>query len=226
MGKKTGVEVIPGIELSCDYMGGEVHILGYYLDWRSPLLSDLSVKIKKYRHDRGALMVEKLASLGYAINFEEVKAVAGSEFIGRPHIAEVLIKKGYAKNFDDAFANLIGKGQPGYVERFKLTPHEAVAVIIKCKGIPVLAHPGLFKPGEAIGEALIDELIVSGLKGIEVFHSKHNFLVSNYYTHLAAAKKLLITGGSDCHGGLSGEILMGNIKIPYRLVAKLKENLP
>ena len=133
--------VIPGIEISSQYQGSEVHILGYFLDWQDPLLHERMAQLRESRHHRNPQIVEKLRELGMDITYEEVKTLAGAGSVGRPHIARVLMDKGYVQSSKEAFTRFLADGKPAYVPREFPVPEEGVRWIKEAKGIPVLAHP-------------------------------------------------------------------------------------
>jgi len=214
-----GVEIVPGIELSTLYEEEEIHILGYYIDYNAPWFLDTLVKIQNSRYKRAESIVSKLNGLGINITLEQVKSIADDGAVGRPHIARAMINKGYISNIKEAFNSYIGKGCPAYVERYKLKSSEAIDIIKRLGGISVLAHPGLIK-----NKANIGNIINLGIDGIEVYHSKHDDETVRYALAIATSRKLLITGGSDCHGiKLNNEPILGNCTVDYKYVQKLKE---
>jgi hypothetical protein len=225
-GSAHGVEVLPCVELSTLYKGGEVHILGYFIDWRSHKLKEKLDEIMDRRTERARQMVEKLDKMGLDVTWDDVVAQAGSSFVGRPHIARVLLEKGYIKEIKEAFTeNYIGNGGKAYVERYEISPEEAIELVRETGGIAVLAHPGFFKKNVKMDDFDIRYLAGKGLQGVEVWHTKHTEEDVQRYKAVAESLNLAITGGSDCHGGNTGEILMGKIKLPYTYVEKLKELL-
>ncbi len=219
------IEVITGIELSTLNGDREIHILGYYPDLHNTELQLMLEKMIDARKNRALYMVEKLNALGYDLALERVKEIAGSDFIGRPHIARALLEKGYIDDISEAFSEeFIGRGGKAYVERFKLTPAEGIATLLKAGALPVLAHPGFLSQGPPLLEDEIIPLVDSGLRGLEVFYSKHSPEQEDYYKKLAKEKDLLITGGSDCHGQEGAVNSLGSIKLPYSYVEALKES--
>lgn len=221
-GKKYNIEIIPGIEINTDYKGSEVHILGYYIDYEASWFLNILKDIRFARYNRAKKMIRKINDLGLQITIEDVIEVSGTASIGRPHIARVLVDHNYAHNTKEVFEKYIGINGPAYVERYKLTPCEAIEYILKCGGIPVLAHPGLLKDIH-----IIKELVDSKLQGLEVFHSKHNEDMIKLYYSIANQYNLIITGGSDCHGSLyNGQPLLGtlNINRKYLDLLKAKKN--
>lgn len=215
------VEVVPGIELSTIYEKEEIHILGYYIDYKAEWFLDTLKKIQNSRYERAERIVGKLQGLGVDITLEQVKDIAEDGAIGRPHIARAMINKGYITNIKDAFRGYIGKGGPAYVDRYKLECAEAVEMIRKLGGVSVLAHPGLIKSKEYIGK-----LLDLGIDGIEAYHSKHDEEIIRYALTVAQSRKLLITGGSDCHGiMLNNEPIIGNYSVDYKYVQMLKDKV-
>ncbi|MCT4606789.1 MAG: PHP domain-containing protein [Marinisporobacter sp.] len=211
--------VIPGIEFSTLYYDREVHILGYFIDYKNQQLIHMTKRIKNYRAKRIELMVDKLRELGYDIHFSEVKDDQKEGAIGRPHVARILVQKGYVSSVSEAFEKLLSKGRPAYVERFKLTVDEAIEFIENAKGIPVLAHPALIDKGIDI-----EEIIKKGIKGIEVYHSEHSAFHNKMYLELSKKYDLFITGGSDYHDEMiEGIPNIGKIFIPYDTIKEMKK---
>lgn len=224
-GTKEGIEVIPGIEFSTEINDASVHIVGLFVDYKNEELINLTSEIVNAREKRAEKIVEKINSLneGPKIRFEEVKEKANG-LIGRPHIAEILIEKGYANSIEEVFTNFLRRSAPCYVPRFKLTPQECVRFLVKIKAVPILAHPGLLSE-EINFEPFLKELIECGLAGIEVFYPTHKLKQKEYFLKLAKKYNLLISGGSDCHGLLNNGPFIGSQKVPYSLLEKIKENL-
>ena len=220
-----GLEVIKGIELSAIdkrvKREVEVHILGYYIDPENQSLTEVLKQIREIRQNRAVRMVEKLNNSGVSIDFERVKVLAEGEAVGRPHIARVMVEAGYINDVKDAFSKeYIGRDGRAYVERYKISPQEAIKLLIDAGGVAVLAHPGYLSDGSALGEDEIREYKEYGLTGLEVYYSKHSKKQLQLYKKIAEQLGLLITGGSDCHGGV--DALIGRIKLPYTYVEALK----
>jgi predicted metal-dependent phosphoesterase TrpH len=216
-----GVEVIPGIELSTLYEKEEIHILGYYIDYKADWFLKRLEKIQNSRYERAERIVGKLQAMGVEITLDQVKNIAEEGAIGRPHIARAMINKGYITNIKDAFRGYIGKGCPAYVDRYKLGCDEAIDIIKRLGGLSVLAHPGLIKSKENISR-----IIDFGIDGIEAYHSKHDEETVRYALSIAQSRKLLITGGSDCHGiMLNNEPIIGNCSVDYKYVQMLKDEI-
>ena len=208
---------IPGVEISTDLPDGEAHILGYFIDYTDPEFKKELEKFRDSRTGRGKRMVEKLGGLGIKIDWARVQEIAGDGAIGRPHVAQAMLEKGYIKTFEEAFDKYIGHGGPAYVEREKMTPQEAVKLILRAKGIPVLAHPFTVKDPEAMAI----NLKRVGLIGIEAYYKDNT--PENTRATLQLAKKygLIATGGTDYHGISDNEVMMGGTMVPVEAAEKL-----
>lgn len=170
-------------------------------------------------------MVKKLNALGVKISLSRVKETAGSDFVGRPHIARALLEHGYINDIKEAFSKrYIGRGGTAYVERFKLSPAEGIALLKKAGAITVLAHPGYLSAGPPLLLEEIAPLIEAGLQGIEVIYSRHTEVQVEYYKKMAKSNNLLLTGGSDCHGDANeaNPARLGKVWLPYKYVEALK----
>jgi len=221
-GAKMGIEVIPGVELSSEIKDSaeeEIHILGYYIDWEDKTLQQKLKIFRQARERRAYYIFQKLYDAGVKIKEEDIfSSTIGS--IGRLHFAKVMVKEGYSKDIKDAFMTYLGYGKPAYVPKLKLDPKEAIGMILKSGGIPVLAHPYF---GNMVDSRFIKKLINMGLKGLEIYYSKHPPNVIKELLLLAEKYDLLITGGSDCHGEVVGaKPLLGTVDIPYKLLESLK----
>lgn len=213
------IEVVPGIELSSDYQGEEVHILGYFIDYHNEELLNATKVLRQSRLVRGEKMVHKLREMGINISLNEVKELADAGFIGRPHIARVLFEKGYVEGVADAFDKYIGKDKPAYVNRYKLSLKESIDLIHKAGGVAVLAHPGIIAERDVI-KSVVD----MGIDGIEVIHSSHGDEIIERLLELAKNYNLICTGGSDCHGHfIEDDLLLGEYTVDYEIVERLKE---
>ncbi|EYE88201.1 hypothetical protein Q428_09220 [Fervidicella metallireducens AeB] len=200
------IDFIPGLELSTDFNGLEVHLLGYFIDHKNKFLCEFLEKFKNARFTRAQEIINILKNMNYDISLEEVIVEAGNNYdsIGRPHIARLLVKKGYYKELQDVFKILLNKNRPAYVERYKINLLEAIELINLAKGVPVLAHPlgleGMCRNSEF--EQFIKTLTFKGLKGVEIFHPMHSLEDEKYLKVLAKKYGLMVTGGSDCHGNI------------------------
>ncbi len=223
-GERSGVEVISGVELSAEVHNierSEMHILGYFVNFRNPVLQDELTLFRNARRKRAEEILRKLADAGAPLDRERILSGQGNKAIGRLHIAKALIEKSYARTINDAFQRYLGIGKPAYVPKLRLTPDEAIKLILRSGGVPVLAHPYY---GHYSNKNLLNGLLHSGLKGIEVWHSKHSPSTTDMFLKLTAELGLLPTGGSDCHGPYSDDPpLMGNVKVDYSVLERLKE---
>lgn len=208
---------IPGVEISTDLPDGEAHILGYFIDYTDPEFQKELVKFRDSRTGRGRHMVEKLNGLGIKIDWARVQAIAGDGAIGRPHVAQAMLEKGYIKTFEEAFDKYIGHGGPAYVEREKMTPEEAVKLILRAKGIPVLAHPFTVKDPAAMVKSLKNV----GLMGIEAYYKDNTPKATQNSLKLAKRYGLIATGGTDYHGINDNEVMMGGTTVPLEAAEKL-----
>lgn len=218
LSKKHNISIIPGLELSTEYMEREIHILAYFVDIYDMRLNEFLNKARESRMNRARDIIDKLNSINIDIAYEEV-AEEGIT-IGRPHIAKALVSKGYASNVKEAFQLYLVKDKPAYVGRYKIDFRHALRLINDCSGIAVLAHPGEIYKGISL-EYLIKEFKVYGLKGVEVFHPSHSLKQTNDYYNLAKKYSLLITGGSDCHGSvIETESILGTYGLDQNLTNK------
>jgi len=213
-----GLAVIPAVELSTDVPEGEVHILGYFVDYTDRELLARLERMRNSRRERAQAMIAKLRALGISIEWSRVKEIAGGGSVGRPHLAQAMMEKGYIASLKEAFTNYIGRGGPAYVERRKLTPVAAVQLILRAKGLPVLAHPlTASDPG-----ALVPELKKAGLVGIEAYYKDYSADEVGRLLSLASRHQLLVTGGSDYHGlDTMSEVMIGGVEVPLSVAETL-----
>lgn len=215
-GRPFSLEVLSGVELSTEYQEREVHILGYLIDLNNhDFLTHLN-HLQQYRKERIMRMVDKLRELHIPISREEVLR-AGAGAVGRPHVARVLIEKGIVRSGAQAFEQYIGVKAPAYVPRYKYSPFEAIRLIHKAGGVPVLAHPSPDNSNE-----LIPQLAEEGLQGVEVYYPGRSSWVK-YYLEICRRYNLLCTGGSDYHGPdhtYHGEL--GSVTVSYSIIHALK----
>jgi len=216
-----GFMVIPGIEFGCIYMDEEVHILGYFIDYKNKEIIEATKKLQQSRENRGSAIVEKLNNLGFNLTYNNIKELSKENFIGRVPIAKALVEKGYVSSIKEAFDKYLDKGKLGYVEKKSLSIKETIDLIKSSGGISVLAHPGLLKKYE-----IIDYCIKVGIDGIECIHSRHSKEQTEELKELALKKNLIITGGSDCHGEeINGDLLLGKYYIDLESIPEMKERI-
>jgi predicted metal-dependent phosphoesterase TrpH len=215
---ELGIEIISGVELSVAFMGDDFHLLGYLIDYENP---EFLKKINSFREERsirGEKMVEKLNELGIDLRMETVKAIAGNGSVGRPHLADALVKEEFVHTYDEAFARYLGYHAPAYVPKKFLTPKEGIDLIHLVRGVAVLAHPGTSR-----FQQVISDFLEMGLDGIEAYHSQHDRTITTQYINLAKKLGLIYTGGSDCHGRRKGKVLIGTVKVPYKCLEMLRK---
>jgi len=216
--KSKDIEILPAIELTSEYLGLEIHLLGYLIDYKNKSLIRELEALKKNRVERIYKIIDKLGSIGLTLNAEKVFALGQLGTVGRLHIARAMVKEGLVSSVAEAFTRYIGDRCPAYVLGFRLSPQQAIKLIKEAGGVPVLAHPYTLNRDE-----LIRELIQYGVMGLEAYYPEHTRRRTNNYLGLAREYNLLVTGGSDCHGDAKPEVKIGSVKIPYELVEKLKE---
>lgn len=218
IGGLKSIEVLPGIELSAEYDGREVHILGYLIDYKNKGLREKLETLKQNRIDRIYKIVDKLKNLGIALKPEAVFSVAKHGTAGRLHIARAMAEEGLVRSVQEAFQKYIGDKCPAYVLGFRFSPQEAIKLIKAAGGIPVLAHPYTLN-----NDDFLYKFIEDGIMGLEVYYPEHSQSTVNFYLGIAKKHNLLVTGGSDCHGSAKPEVRIGSVKVPYDLVEKLKD---
>lgn len=216
----AGLEVITGVELSSEHNGRDLHILGYGIDPDDANLLGMLQKFRDTRERRGIMIVEKLREEGIELDMGAILAKAGDGALGRPHIAEALVEGGYANDFPEVFARYIGEHCPAYVEKYKITPAGAVEHIHGAGGLAFVAHPGYYLEDMAA----FDELLDQGFDGVEVHHPHHKNGIVDQLGAIAGSRGLLTSGGSDFHG-FAGRDNMGEPKVPYSLLEKIKARL-
>ena len=213
-----GLNIIPGVEISTDVPNGEVHLLGYFIDYTDPELEATLSRFRGSRIQRAQRMLTKLEAFGIHIEWQRVQEIAGSGSIGRPHIAQAMLEKGYIASLKEAFVKYIGRGSPAYVEREKMTPVEAVELVLRANGLPVLAHPLTTDDLEM----MVVELKAAGLVGIEAYYNGYTADEINGLLNLANRHNLIATGGSDYHGvDTNAETMIGGADVPMECVTRL-----
>lgn len=212
------LKVIPCVEISTDTSDGEVHILGYFIDYTNHELRVALEGFRSSRRRRAQGMIAKLADSGIHVEWQRVQEIAGGDSIGRPHIAQAMREKGYITSLREAFTKYIGQGGPAYVEREKMTPVEALELIVRANGLPVLAHP--FTTNNL--ETMVIELKAAGLVGIEAYSHDYTADESNRLISLANKHNLIVSGGSDYHGlDADNEAMLGSLDVPMESAERL-----
>jgi 3',5'-nucleoside bisphosphate phosphatase len=245
--KRAKVKAVPGIELSADPSVlhaepdkvarlGTLHILGYFINPESSHLAEIEVRLREARAQRNPEMVAKLNELGMNIDYEEVIEAAGgprgtgtsgssgtdeNKIVGRPHIGQVMMQKGYVKSIHEAFARYIGQGGAAYVRKDRLSAEEAISAIHEAEGLAVLAHPTQLGIDSADHlEHAVARLKSLGIDGIETRHSDHEPRDTEQFNKLAEQLNLLTTGGSDYHGSRK-TVVLGGQKVPLSIYENL-----
>ncbi|WP_145045458.1 PHP domain-containing protein [Paenibacillus xylanexedens] len=211
-GEKLGIEVVAGVEISTRAGGRDIHVLGYYVNIEDKTFLERLRNLREAREERNHRIIAKLQELGLAISWQEVieglgRPLEPDESIGRPHMADVLVNKGYATDMRDAFDRYLAEGKPGFVSVPRVAPEEACRWIREAGGAAVIAHPGLYGNDELVREIIQN----SKPDGIEVFHADHDLAEERKYADLALEFGLIQTGGSDYHGVRQGVIFHGDL---------------
>lgn len=214
----TSLEVIAGVELSTEWHGSDIHILGYCFDLHHPVLRERLKLFCNTRLARVHQMVERLSQMGMPVDAGDVLGLAGSDAVGRPHVAQALVNKGYVATIGEAFDRYIGEDRPGYVPKFKQSPFEAIALIRDAGGVAVMAHPM-----ETRRDELISSFVEAGLGGLEVRYPNTPAKVIEFYEGLADKYGLIKTGGSDAHGRYRSYSPIGIARVDYSVVEQLKK---
>ncbi len=217
--KEYGVRLVPGVELSANVGGQDVHLLGYGFDPRDGGLRAHLARYRAERLDRAEAIVARLADLGAPVRMERVLRHAGAGAVGRPHVARALVEARHVPTTGQAFARYLGDDAPAFVAKGNASPAELIGLVHAAGGVCVLAHPGLWTP-----DALADELVRAGLDGVETVHPAHDADMQAHWEAFAAARGLLTTGGSDYHGFRpEEEERFGSFGVPVERLATLPQ---
>jgi predicted metal-dependent phosphoesterase TrpH len=218
LGGDVGLEVIPGVELSSEIGGVDIHILGYFIDMGNAALNRRLEEMKEARYHRAKKMVSNLNAMGVDLRFETVLKISGEAAIGRPHIAAAMLREELIYSFREAFDKFIGYDSPAYVEKLALEPRDVFQLILDAGGLPVLAHPGIMSVDERIPQFIRD-----GLAGIEVYHPEHSSAVRKHYLKYCQKYNLAYTGGSDFHSLTQIKNEIGLPRVPVIVMDRLRE---
>lgn len=223
---KNQIELIPGIEFSTDYYGKEIHVVGLYIDITNEKLLKKIKEFKECRAGRNAVIIQKLQEEGFAITMEELTSENPDCVITRANIARFLYEHGMLPSIQTAFEKYIGDHCKCYVNRFKITPSEAVKLIKETGGIAILAHPLLYHMNDASLLKLILEMKEAGLDGIEAIYCTYSSKEERHMKALAQKNGLLISGGSDFHGSTKPKLALGTgygkLHVPYTVLDAIK----
>lgn len=230
-GTPQTIKFLSGVEISANppkffNISGSFHILGYGIRIDDPNLNAILKNQQDARNNRNPQIIACLNELGCDISLDEIVSASGKAQIGRPHIASVMVQKGFAASIDDAFDRYLGKGKPAYIDKPRIEARRAIEMIQSAGGVSVLAHPGLIEfVNEKQFDELITELILLGLNGIEVYYPNHTHSQTTYFENLADRNHLLVTGGTDFHGAITPDIGigvgLGNFCVPYTVYETL-----
>ena len=214
----TPLTVIPGVEISTEAEGpNEIHILGYYIDYRSELLQERLALLRESRYRRAHKVLDLLAQNGCPVSWQRVSSLAGTGSIGRPHIAQAMVEARYVESVEMAFQRYLGRGAPAYVPRAKLLPAEAIQVVLSSGGVPVLAHPSRIMEH-------VPALVRAGLQGIEAYYYGYPEPEIEHILGIAEKHGLIVTGGTDFHGvGITSAPEPGAVYVPQAAIEALQE---
>jgi predicted metal-dependent phosphoesterase TrpH len=216
--RNAAIEFIVGTELTAEFAGTELHLLGYGFDPTCAALLEAMARYQGARQQRIREMVDRLNHLNVQLQADDVLALANCRSPGRPHVARALVQRGVCSSVDEAFKRFLKRDRPAWVPKAKVAIEDAIALLHNAGGIAVLAHPGLNR-----ADPYLPTLIEAGLDGIECFHTKHPPSTAARYLHLAQQHHLLVTGGSDCHGMAKGRPLIGSLKLDAIYLQPLRE---
>lgn len=225
-GEKYGVEVVPGVELSCNWER-EMHIIGLFIDPNHPKLTEVLSDLAQKRHRRNLKTLSKLNELGLSVTEEEVRSIATGNIWGRAHFAKILCDKGYVASVKEGFQKYLGHGRPAHVNEERLEPEEAIALIRQVGGIPVLAHMHYLKLELPELKQLLIRLKNAGLMGAEAIYTEYTPKQTEEYTNLIEELSLLKSGGSDFHGAMKPQITLSrhNLNVPYSFLKEIKNHV-
>jgi len=220
-GERLGVEIVPAVEINTDVRDREAHILGYYIDVESRRLRAQLEILREERLKRGERIVSKLREAGVSVSIERVLEIANGAPVARPHIARAIVEAGAAHSLAAAFGKFLVPGTIAYIERYKFSPIQAIALVHAAGGIACLAHPG-----KDSLEDLLPQFVKAGLEAVEVYHIDHTHEMSRRYSALARRYDLIQTGGSDSHGPNAVKpVRIGDVTVGYEVVEELRESI-
>ncbi|HKB84870.1 MAG TPA: PHP domain-containing protein [Ignavibacteriaceae bacterium] len=219
-GKEVGVEIIAGVEISSDILDREIHILGYFVEPGNPELERYLEFFRAERLKRADRIVNKLNTLGISLKLDDVLKISKNSAVGRPHIAQAMLERGFTNSYFEAFNKYIGNGCIAYEKKVHVSPRSAFKIISDSGGLSFIAHPGIMP------ENILKELIESGVDGIEVVHPSHNPQLVKFYRGIVNEYFLLESGGSDFHGGRrEDENNLGKFFVTPSVVEAMRQRL-
>jgi len=220
LSRHYGVELVNGIEFSCQHLDSEVHVLGFFIDDKHKVLRETLDSLKESRHTRLMEMIAKLQAFGLKIDQDEILAVIDGKIATRLHLGVYLAQKGYAANLNDSFRQFLAPGKPGYVARFKHTVKDAAALIHDAGGLAFLAHPQLLPQ-----RSWIEDFVKDGIDGIEAAYPRLSPKIKQFFSEFVKTHKVLRCGGSDAHGSYKEFTSVGSVDVPYAWVEEMKTRL-
>ena len=227
MNEENAPEVIPGVELSTEYMGKDIHIIGLYIDWKDPAFADKLQEFADARIFRNRKMCRLLTEAGYEVTYEALEAAFPDTVITRAHFAQYLCEHGMVSSVEEVFSKLIGDDCPYFVPREKISPADAVRFVRQYGGVAVLAHPLQYKMTDAALRLLVSSLCKAGLAGIEVYYSGYKPSDTAYLSRIAGEFGLFVSGGSDFHGTRKKNLDLGSgyghLYVPYSVLEAIRE---
>jgi predicted metal-dependent phosphoesterase TrpH len=227
--RQAEIELVPGVEVSCDH-AGTMHMLVYFLEPGEGPLQDELVRLQVARDNRNLVLIERLAELELPVTMDELLAESGGTGAGRPHVAAILVRKGYATSVQDAFDKYLAKGKPAYMEKERLDPVAAITLALQSGALPVLAHPLSLNLSPAETQSTVEELAGAGLVGLEAIYGRYSREERAELAVTAAHSGLAITGGSDHHGTYKPDLTVGtgrgDLHVPDGALAALRDRLP
>jgi 3',5'-nucleoside bisphosphate phosphatase len=226
---ELGVELVPGVEISCQHPG-VMHMLVYFLEPGEGPLQDELFRLQRARDDRNRRLAELLGRLGLPVTYDEIQAEAGGVGAGRPHIASILVRKGVVASIQEAFDVWLAKGRPAYLDKERLEAKAAILLALSSPAAPVLAHPLSLGLSPADTDAAVAELASFGLVGVEAIYGRYGADERAELRDLAYRHGLTVTGGSDYHGtykpNLELGVGQGDLNVPDELLERLRERIP
>lgn len=226
-GNKLGIEVIPGIEVSTDYEGTEVHIVGLFIDRYNSSMNKALEDMRVKRTQRNHNVAEKLQALGLNVEYADFEKAADGAIITRAHIAKALLAKGYVGYIGEAFERFIGDGKPAYIKREVFSWQDTINMINNARGTAIMAHPLLYKFSKKRLEQTLSVMAKYGLRGVETYYSTHTPSDTKYIKSLAEKYRLKLSGGSDFHGSNKPKLDLGtgygDLIVPYYVLENLKQ---
>jgi len=225
-GRHYGVEVVPGVEISTALDGRDIHVLGYYIDFRNPAFQRRLESLRELRRRRNEEILARLAELGMPVDPEEAGLYRPDGrkdgTAGRGNIAAAMVRRGYVSDMREAFRRFLGEGKPAFVRVPRVSPEEAIAWIHEAGGTAIVAHPGLYKRDD-----LVIRLLEAGADGLEAYHPDHGAEDEERYRGMALEAGKIVTGGSDYHGERGGRVYHGPVgsrTVDTAVLSELRRN--